>query len=64
VVCRDCRDLGLNGNRQKVVQMSEVKKFIEEGGSTCPPSRQARRLSGLGELEKFYKHNKTCGRDL
>ena len=31
VVCRDCRDLGLNGNRQKVVQMSEVKKFIEEG---------------------------------
>ncbi len=23
--------LGLNGNRQKVVQMSEVKKFIEEG---------------------------------
>ena len=31
VDCRDCRDLGLNGNRQRVVKTSEVKKFIEEG---------------------------------
>ena len=28
---KSMQKLGLNGNRQKVVQMSEVKKFIEEG---------------------------------
>ena len=35
------RKLGLNGNRQEVVRMGEVKRFIEEGLEYLYTSRQA-----------------------
>jgi len=44
---KSMRKLGLNGNRQKVVQMGEVKRFIEEGWeylSTLPSGEAIVRL--------------------
>ena len=41
------QSLGLNGNRQKVVQMGDVKRFIEEGWeylSTLPSGEAVVRL--------------------
>lgn len=46
---RNMQKLGLNGNKQKVVQMSEVKKFIEDGWeylSTLPSGEAIVRLPG------------------
>ena len=44
---KSLRKLGLNGNRQKVVQVGEVKMFIEEGWeylSTLPSGEAIVRL--------------------
>jgi len=41
------RKLGLNGNRQKVVQIGEVKRLIEEGWwEYCPRCLRERQSSG------------------